>query len=596
MSRMRRAPTTTQSIRERFPEEYISLQQQSDVVLSCAQQFSWAGGYGQLLGGAGILQKLPFRTYIGIKKTDTGRIEYGQARAYSPVRQKFMDISLGHFIDTNITRTFKEHILPLLPPEYRWSGFEIRLLLESDWIDVVPFFVSFSAGILLLSGTLSPDFFSEVAETHTSQLRDPLIEQQLALVWKVCCLLENGYLYTPSMTEVIACLMKARMPLLTQTADMTHQLSDDGRFVMRPEQLERPCEWYIYKYDEHFPRHQLIPVEWGIVSPGSHQMRSLHFPYTKALPRFGDMQSLEEHMQYPLPQAHLPVHDPYWFRRKIELLHFYTMATVDTFGRSLVTYDAGPFLHALHAMHEMSQLLQHHELDHVTAPGSGPFKEFLKQHLRGNCKYLITEKGLRGEAKIFFAAPRYMLSGHMDALSELYPENGAAAFEYASWLDGFGNTGLEIDYVRPFLLPAAEKESFASPGMLPPDILVDCERGKLYLGGNRVTSNDLRSQHFTVQLLHLLHQAPGQRVLLSDLPRLSYTDTAKELQQKVLQPLVRATERHTGRQLRLYCETRDNQPWICLDASSVVLHFTHEESAHLQCRKSAAVQPHLVAM
>lgn len=591
---MRRDPNTSQSLRERFTEEYKKLQQESDVVLSCAQQFSWAGGYGQIFGGAGMLQKLPFRAYVGLKKTDSGKLEYVGARAYSPIKQRFTELALGHFIDTHITDTLEEHILPLLPQEYDWSGYDVRLLLESDWIDVVPCFVALASALLLLSGSLTPDFFRQISGKHSTELAT--YEKQITLLWKVASLLENGYLYTPSITEVVGCLIEARLPMLMQTEDFLDHLTEDGRFVLQPEQLitAKSCGWFLYKYDEHFPRQQLMPLEWGVVSSGSHQMRSLHYPYTKGLPRFGAMQELESHMKAPGSPPHIPTHDAFWFRRKIELLHFYTMATVDTFGRSLVTYDAGPFLHALHAMHEISQLLQHHELDHVTAPGSGPFKEFMKKHLRGNHKYLITEKGMRGDAKIFFATPRHVLSGHMDTLAGLYPEAGSAAFEYASWLDGFGNDGVQIEYTRPFLLPSENGTEIT--GTLPPDILVDCGRHKLYLGGHRVTSNDLRSQHFTVEMLHLLHTAPRHRIPLSALPRLSYTDTANELQQKVLLPLARAVEKYTGRPLRLYCEHIDEQAWIAFDPASATLHFTHETSRGLGCHKTAATQPHLVAM
>ena len=593
---MRRDPTTSQSIQERFSEEYKRLHKKSDLVISCAQQFSWAGGYGQLFGGAGLLQKLPFRAHVGLKKTDSGRVEYRSARAYSPIHQHFRDLSLTHFIDTNISGTFEEFILPLLPQGYGWTGYEIRILLEADWVDVVPCFTALASAILLLSGSLTPDFFRQISGSTVAQLREPTLLEPLLRLWKVTCLLENGYLYTPSIAEVLTCLIEARMPVLVQTEDTSHLLSDDGRFAVTPEALTQleSCEWFLHKYDEHSPQHQLLPLEWGIVAPGSHQMHSLHFPYTKAMPRFGDRKALAEHMETPTPHSDTPVHDPYWFRRKIQMLHFYTMAAVDTFGRSLLTYEAGPFLHALHAMHEISQLLQHHQLDHVTAPGSAPFKEFLKKHLRGNYKYLITEKGMRGDTKIFFAAPRHVLSGHMDKLAQLYPEAGAAAFEYASWLDGFGNDGVKIEYARPFLLPT-ENGVQLSLGTLPPDILVDCARHKLYLGGHRVTSNDLRSQHFTVQLLHQLGHAPRQRLLLADLPRLSYTDTANELQQKVLLPLMRAVEKYTGRSLRLYCEDVEGQTWVILDTADLALQFTHETHRGMKCHKTAAVQPHLVA-
>lgn len=585
---MQRTPTNTENLRERFPEEYDTLQQKSDLVLSCAQQFSWAGGYGQLFGGAGIIQKLPFRSFVGIKKTTTGKITYKSARAYRPRDQKFTDLVLSHFLDTDITDTFEQHILPLLGQEATWTGYDIHLLMECDWLDAVPCLVSFAAALHLLSGSLTPDFFRlTVAELQ----RHP----KLITLWKTVCFLENSHLYTPSIAEVVVALLEARLPVLIQTEDLRPLLSQDGRFLLHAEQLDRidTCSWYTYLFDEHFPKHQHMPIEWGILAPESQQMSTLHFPYTKARPHFGDMKHLESYMkQTTLFEDTSPTHDPYWFRRKIELLHFYTMASVDTLRRSLVSYDANPFLHALHAMHEISELLQHHRLDHVTAPGSAPFKAFLKKHLRGNYKYLVTEKGMRGDAKVFFAAPRHILSGQMETLTHLYPETGAASFSYLSWLDGFGNAGVAIEYQRPFLLhTTTEDTSLQTVGMSVPDILVDCQRHKLYLGGHRVTSNDLRSQHFTVELLHMLY-THNNALPFEDLPRLSYTDSENELHQKVLAPLQRAIVKYTGKDISLQCIDRH----VRLELGETTLSFTHQKHPGMLCHKTAATQPHLVAM
>ncbi|PIV90259.1 hypothetical protein COW46_05270 [Candidatus Gracilibacteria bacterium CG17_big_fil_post_rev_8_21_14_2_50_48_13] len=595
---MRRPSTTTSALREQFPEEYASLEQSSDLVVSVAQCFSWAGGYGQLFGGASLLQKLPYRTYVGIKKTKSRRIDYISARVYSPISAQFQPMPLGHFIDTDVTGTFLSYILPLFPSPDTWEGYEIRLLSESDWTDVVPCFVAIASAFALLSGLLSPDFFRQISTTPSAALLEEAeTKEQIGILWRIASLMENNYTYTPSIAEVASTLISSRLPVVAETADLSRFLTPMGTFQISPKSLismDLP-PWLIHRFDHEGSSHLPMPVEWGLVSTGAHRMRSLHFPYTKAMPDFGDLDGLASHLHQADGSQHKTTHDPDWFRRKIDVLHFYTMAVIDTFKRSLTTRDANPFLHALHAMHEISHLLQHHTLDHVTAPGSEPFKNFLKQHLRGNYAYLVTEKGMRGLSKIFFAAPKHVLSGHEQELEKLYPDMSGRAFEYLSWKDDFGNDGLRIEYARPFFSPELSQETFRDLSHREPDIFIDCERKKIHIGGKKLTSNDLRSQHFTCLLLHELFQSNKRRIALHTLPRISYTDSANELYQKVLSPLEKAVQKYSGSTCPLHIEHIENELWISAEESTCTIAFSHQNRPRAKCHKTEEVQPHLLA-
>lgn len=595
---MHRQVLTTGSLRQLFPEEYAALESSSDLVVSCAQHFSWAGGYGQLFGGVGLLQKLPYRTYVGIKRTHTKRVEYKQARVFSTVANAFCSIPLGHFLDTDITGIFLRHVAPLFPDPEAWDGYEISLLSEAEWTDVVPCFVALASAIALLSGLLSPDFFRPFSSKDAgSYLQKTETRDGITLLWRIAGILENNYTYTPSIPEVATALLGARLPLVTQSADMTDFLTPMGTFHIPPRVLAQmdPPSWYIHPFDDDSPHHQPMPVEWGMVTTGAHRMRSMHFPYTKAMPDFGDLAGLAAHLAGPVVPSDKSSHDPDWFRRKIDVLHFYTMAVVDTFKRSLTTMDANPFLHALHAMHEISHLLQHHELDHVTAPGSEPFKNFLKKHLRGNYAYLVTEKGMRGLSKIFFAAPRHVLSGHEEELGGLYPKAEGQAFSYLSWRDNFGSSGLTVDYARPLLLVNPVQSDLTDLSHVQLDLLVDCTRKKIILGGKQLTSNDLRSQHFTCLLLHALWKSPAKSVLLDDLPRVSYTDSPGELLTKVLSPLDRAARVYTGKPFPLHLEETEQGTRVVVGDLTLRVGFSHEQRPRAQCHKTAEVQPHLLA-
>lgn len=592
---MHRPLTRSSSIRECFPEEYLQLTNHSDIVVSSAQQFSWAGGYAQLLGGAGMLQKLPFRVLVGLSKNTTGKLTYETARAYLPSQQKVADYSLSHFVDTQSPEIFQKNIIPLLTNWPPGVGIDIHTLFECDWVDTVPFYVSIAAGILLLSGSLTPDFFILAGKCEVSQMKNSKeLEEGLSLIWRIACLLENGFLYTPSIAEVAVCLTSARLPVVIQTTDLTKLLQADGRLRFSAKGLQT-CpspRWFMHKYDELYPAQQALPFEWGTLASGSHHMRTMHLTETRAFPKFGDIDAMKGHFG-ELDRA-LPKRTQY-VKRKLTLMHEYTMHAIDAFSGSLQSFDGNTFLHALHSMHEISYLLQFHKLDHVMSPGAAPFKAFLKEHLRGNYKYLITEKGMRGEAKVFFAAPRHVLSGHMESLCQLYPEQEARAFEYLSWLDGFGNGGVEVEYTQKLNMHIPDLQKQVERQIPSPDIYVDCTRKKIAIKGQRVTSNDLRSQHFTVDLLHTLMQTEGLALPLDDLPRLSYLDTPNELQQKVLTPFMRAMQKYSGKSVGWFTELRAGSWWVCLDLQGANIVFSHGASPQMLCRKSGAVQERLLA-
>ena len=142
---------------------------------------------------------------------------------------------------------------------------------------------------------------------------------------------------------------------------------------------------------------------------------------------------------------------------------------------------------------------------------------------------------------------------------------------YANWIDGTEYAGciveqdLKYNILSDFLesnncilrwvngkILIADCES--SLEMHKTGLLLDTLHNKIYLDGERLTSQELHSQSATIEVMRVLIANLGKDMVNTDLPPSSYSKNKNEMMSKIVLPLLDLIERRTGKKLPLICK------------------------------------------
>ncbi len=85
------------------------------------------------------------------------------------------------------------------------------------------------------------------------------------------------------------------------------------------------------------------------------------------------------------------------------------------------------------------------------------------------------------------------------------------------------------------------------------ECLVDMINNRIFLNDKMLTSNDLRSQHFTVLFLYTLYNAEEKTVYPGMLPKVSYTSSKYDFHHKIIRPMEESVNKYLEKQFKVVC-------------------------------------------
>jgi hypothetical protein len=83
---------------------------------------------------------------------------------------------------------------------------------------------------------------------------------------------------------------------------------------------------------------------------------------------------------------------------------------------------------------------------------------------------------------------------------------------------------------------------------------LDTLHNKIYLDGEKLTSQDLHSQSATIEIMKYLMQHLGKDIPNKELPLSSYSKNKNEMVSKIVIPLLDLVEKKTKKKLPLICK------------------------------------------
>ena len=110
-----------------------------------------------------------------------------------------------------------------------------------------------------------------------------------------------------------------------------------------------------------------------------------------------------------------------------------------------------------------------------------------------------------------------------------------------------GNIEVELRNAKGELLPMSEYYRAKK------QCLVDMIDNRIFLNDIMLSSNDLRSQHFTVLFLYELCCTEAKVVYPAMLPKVSYTSSKYDFQHKIIRPIEQSVTKYLEKQLKIVC-------------------------------------------
>jgi hypothetical protein len=83
---------------------------------------------------------------------------------------------------------------------------------------------------------------------------------------------------------------------------------------------------------------------------------------------------------------------------------------------------------------------------------------------------------------------------------------------------------------------------------------LDTLHNRIYLNGQRLTSQELHSQTATIEVMRILIANLGKELSNKQLPSSSYSKNKNEMMSKIVLPLIELIEKKTGKKLPLICK------------------------------------------
>lgn len=565
---MKRIPHNSASFKQHFSSEYNKLYDSCDIVISTPTLFSWSSSFSSFTGGITLSQKLPLRTYVGIKLNSTGIFKYVDYRSYSSVKGEFYDFPLDGLKLGDINGLF-DTVLKTYPDLGSRNNFggDLYVLTEQDWIELDQVQLCTSFLFLLSTNIISKKFFETMKGGVVHELiRRDEVQSIFKLLWKMLSTLSNPSNFPIFEAEIIGILFDSRFPLIYFTERQT-EIFDTMREMHAnhtgDEFIEGTSVW-VARLEDLFPdMHFEQFFDFGLVYPGrrvpcsmemmehifnNEQDWTVHRSSQELYATMKDALALESEPKETI----LTPRDKknYALYHRIELLHYLALQLVGNYFHGIRFGSSKEFFHYLKQYTYLVQDLIVHRLDKKYNGWKKQIADILNSLISGN--KVLQPKGFAGGARMLFCIEYGAL---IDRTEEFYLaiEESGMHVEYMSWIDGIEEKGMILEKYSPWEYTAESYNQMITNGhveyVFRPNalgeypVVVDVVHKKIFINGKKITSSDIPSQRYTVEFLYALFKAKKRYVHTAELPRSSYGKRKSEFVAKITTPLTKILEK-----------------------------------------------------
>jgi len=584
------------NLRLNFPEHYKELFSSCQVVVSTSDSFFWAGEYARFYGGMAILQKVPTKNLVGLEVLSENKILMNNALyGFDTVTNSFRKV---HFDPAKESRliNFLEDYWQILDPKGKIKGFKIHLLSESHCGGGLG-----STGVVL--GCLATALMilaekvkvEEVKNWQKAKVDDLLKKEEYAsfrktfrLAWRMTAASRGG---NSSGVNSFAAMIASPYPILyfSKSKDkfMLQNKLDPVKFAANHYEAIEKIPFWGGKMEEVFSLDvpQPWPIDIGRVYSGNLVNTEHIFKMLSSLGR--DVDSLQKLIEGELaPKAfakNLTVHSLFDFEAQdrqtcshqdyLDILNIISIKMMFAL-KDLFTIGPGEegmrkFVECIHQAQDFGHFLGH----------STPFLDRICQRfvsvVAQENDFNIAGAKIEGIGKgghILFIGPAGTISNKViKEAQNLAKSTGKDIFlDWASWIDGFGESGLEVEQS----LPQGIYSSFVSPqsfrmvtyfdgqtetkilnveefdkAIKDSDLALITPDHKISIKGTYLSSKEIPSAKATIDIFKKVLASKTNKISNKAFINSSYGQSRYDLQSKIFIPLKKTLQRIAKKKL-----------------------------------------------
>lgn len=573
---MNRTAINTGILRKKYILEYEDFFSECDLVISAPILFTWAGSFSVHFGGISLLQKLPLKTYIGIKKNNCNCLRYKSFKAYAPHRSSFVNVPIDSFLDASGLDRVQEFLDTFKNNDNEKLGYDIYILSENDWIDTCPIYSSISLLILLVEEIIDIDFFHKLSSKENDYLHSQEFEKIFRYLWKIFLMLEHDTPLSVCGAEIINCLVTSKFPIMYMTEMRIggggyQNLTKIPHSLIRDHSSIDDIRYWFKTLDDISITDEIWPFRFGIVYPGYRRVVEYK---NQGQENSGKVDQIKYFMErnsdlidqkLDIPGSILGIENNSTdiLKSKLTLTQLYSIEIINTYIKSFVSKDATDFIIALKQLKDLYNVVFQQHLTYKHTSFEKKFVEWLqKSSSEDNC-YFIQEKAIEGDSKLLYVMSKKVFPYFNEDFEQTELTDYYNAFlDYDSVLDGIGTEGARLEMYREkkyysdwlknysnhtWINNFHEKKLIEDKAELEKiKILINTVTEKIILNGTKLTSNDLPSQVYAIQVLTLLMKAPAHQIESRELPLSAYSVSKSDFMTKILRPLEKAFDKYLG--------------------------------------------------
>lgn len=599
MTSIKREAINSITLRQKFPEHYENLFSVCQIVVSTSDTFFWAGEYARFFGGLAIEQKLPTKNLVGLEILNEKKIVFADKLfGYSPSVNVFEHIPFDTAKEIRLLNFLKEY-WPTIDKSRKIKGFKIHILSESHCGGGLGttgnIMACLAATLLILANQIEIAEIEKWRFYKTEELiNNPQCESYesfqkvFRLAWRLTAICRDG---NASGATSFAALIHSPYPIIYFSENINNYLKHQT--IASPDSDVENCQiieeipFWGGKLEELFPFHipQPWPLDIGRVYSGALINTEMIFKSLSKL-KF-DIENLKQliskELTSKIQSKNLSIKYIFGLDREHNLkcsyynyLDIFNLLTVEMLLSLKDLFTLGLNENSLRDFTTTINRLQdfNHFLGHSTPLLDKICDRFSSLAAEGNEFKLASAKieGVgRGGHVIFTGLTGLKSTMIIKETENLSEETGKdVSLDWASWIDGFGESGLTIEQFLPegkysdfitsrFYSITQFKKGIKENKMIEPskikslipefDLVLMTPEQRIYVGGKVLSSKDLSSAKKTIEIVSKILASGDLKINNKSFNDSSYGQNRYDLQSKIFIPLAKALKKIAKKEL-----------------------------------------------
>lgn len=583
------------SLREKYPEYYQDIFSSCQVVVSTADTFFWAGEFARFFGGLTIMQKLPTKNLVGLEIIDQKKICFSEKLlGFNPSTQTFNNITFDPAKEKRLL-SFLTKYWPTLNTGQEIPGFKIHILSESHCGGGLGTTGVYLACLALCIHLLAKKItHEEIEKWSTTKVSDLLNKDEyqsfrdvFRFAWRLTAVARGGH---SSGATSFSAMVKTPYPIFYFSKNMSKYIKKESMNIdtnLEDCGIIDTIPFWGGKLEEIFDLElpQPWPIDVARVFSGTMiNTETIYHMLSKMISEIEGLQSKINKELVPKTQiGRLDINSLFDFNQERNEYCCY-MDFIDVFNILAVKltfalkelFIAGPTEECLRNYFSVIHKIQdfNHFLDHSNPNLDEICKEMSKLTEKENeFKFAAAKIESIGKGgHVLFTGPSGAMPEEMSVKVESFAResNKNVYLDWASWIDGFGESGLTVEQdidercYSDFISKNAVRATFYNNGSVNIkivseeevtshpnnyDLTLDISNHKIWVAGKLLNSKEIFSSKATVDIIHKLLKSSDNKIFNKDFANSSYGQSRYDLQSKIFIPINKCLEKYAHKKL-----------------------------------------------